>query len=88
MEHNIFPQPRIRALLEQMVRVRLFTDRRTEPYLSNKRLQQERFGTIELPFYVLLAPDGSVIARATFTRDVEEFERFLRQAFVARASVQ
>ncbi len=80
MEANIFSQPQVRELLEQMVRVRLFTDRRTEPYLSNKRFQQERFGTVELPFYAILRPDTTVLATAGFTRSADDFARFLRKA--------
>lgn len=82
METNIFPKPPVRSLLERVVRVRLFTDRRTEPYLSNKRFQQERFGTVELPFYALLSPEGEVLATAGFTRDVDAFADFLRRGLL------
>ncbi|MCS7176424.1 MAG: protein-disulfide reductase DsbD family protein [Candidatus Kapabacteria bacterium] len=84
METNIFPKPQVRSLLDSMVRVRLFTDRLTEPFISNKRLQQERFGTIELPFYAILTPSGRTIATTGFTRDPDEFASFLRRAFQHR----
>ena len=80
MERNMFPLPEVRALLDQMVKVRLFTDRRGEPYESNKKFQQERFGSIELPLYVILTPDGQPIATKAFTRDKEEFIAFLNKA--------
>jgi hypothetical protein len=63
-----------------MVKVQLFTDRKSEPYLSNKKRQLEQFGTIELPLYVLVKPDGSVIATKAFTRDRQEFIGFLKKA--------
>lgn len=88
MEANLFVHPEVRQLLEQMVRVRLFTDRRTEPYISNKRFQQERFGTVELPFYVLLRPDTTVIATTGFTRSAEAFADFLRQALTESVSAR
>lgn len=79
MERNIFILPHIQQLLDQMVKVRLFTDRRGEPYESNKRYQQEKFGSIELPLYAILTPEGEVIGTKSFTRDEEEFAKFLQQ---------
>jgi uncharacterized protein YyaL (SSP411 family) len=64
-----------------MILVRAFTDRRNNPTdAAYKRYQQERFGSTLLPFYVLLAPDGSVIATSTYTSSEEEFLAFLRKA--------
>ncbi len=82
MEANMFPQSDIRNLMDGMVKVQLFTDRRTEPYLSNKKFQLEKFGTIELPFYVIVKPDVSVGATKAFTRDKQEFIEFLRKGKV------
>lgn len=80
METNVFVVPEVQRLLARAVKVQLYTDRRTEPYLSNKSLQLQRFGTIELPLYVLLKPDGSVIATKAFTRNKQEFVDFLKKA--------
>lgn len=80
MEANVFPVPEVQTLMRNMVKVQLFTDRKAEPYLSNKKRQLEQFGSIELPLYVLLKPDGSVIATKAFTRDKAEFVRFLQKA--------
>jgi len=80
METNVFVLPEVQQLLGRTVKVQLYTDRRTEPYLSNKALQLQRFGTIELPLYVLLRPDGSVIATKAFTRNKQEFVDFLKKA--------
>jgi thiol:disulfide interchange protein DsbD len=80
MEANVFPVPEIQALMGSMVKVQLFTDRKQEPYLSHKKRQLEQFGSIELPLYVLLKPDGTVIATKAFTRDKAEFVTFLKKA--------
>lgn len=80
METNIFPLPEIQKQMNRMIQVRLYTDRREEPYLSHKKRQLAQFGSIELPLYVLLKPDGTVLATKTFTRNKEEFLNFLRMA--------
>lgn len=80
MEANVFPVSEIQALMGSMVKVQLFTDRKQEPYLSHKKRQLEQFGSIELPLYVLLKPDGTVIATKAFTRDKAEFIAFLKKA--------
>ncbi len=80
MEANVFPVPEVQALMRDMVKVQLFTDRKAEPYLSNKKRQLEQFGSIELPLYVLLKPDGSVISTKAFTRNKAEFVSFLQKA--------
>ncbi len=81
MEINMFTKPEVRKLLSQMVKVRLFTDRREEPYISNKSMQMQRFNSIELPLYVIQNADEKVIATKAFTRDVGEFVAFLNKAF-------
>ncbi len=81
MEKNMFTKPSVRALMERMILVRAFTDRRNHPRdAMYKRYQQERFGSTLLPFYVILAPNGSVIATSTYTASEEEFLSFLQKA--------
>lgn len=80
MEANVFPQADVRLLMNDMVKVQLYTDRRQEPFISNKKLQLERFGSIDLPLYVILKPDGGFIASKAFTRDKKEFIEFLKKA--------
>lgn len=80
MEANVFPQSDVRALMNDMVKVQLYTDRREEPFISNKKLQLERFGSIDLPLYVILKPDGEFVASKVFTRDKKEFIDFLKKA--------
>lgn len=81
MEKNMFTQPTVRSLMDRMILVRAFTDRGNNPRDQYyKRYQQERFGSTLLPFYVLLHPQGGVIATATYTADRDEFIAFLQKA--------
>ncbi len=72
METSMFPKPEIAGLLDQYVKVKLYTD-----YEENKILQESRFGSVELPLYVILTPEEDVIATNSFTRDVNSFRQFL-----------
>lgn len=82
MEINMFSRPQVKSLLSGMVKVRLFTDRRQEPYISNKEMQMKRFNSIELPLYVIQTYDEKVIATSAFTRNVNDFVSFLKKAFI------
>jgi thiol:disulfide interchange protein len=80
MEANMFPLPRVSELMNQFVRVRLYTDGGEPVHEANQRFEQERFKTIALPFYALMTPDDEVIA--TFpglTRNSNEFVEFLQK---------
>jgi thiol:disulfide interchange protein DsbD len=59
--------------------LQLFTDGSGKQYEENQQYQKDNFGTIALPLYVILDPQGNKVA--TFpgmTRKPEEFLRFLR----------
>ncbi len=75
----MFPKPEISRELEKFVRVRLYTDGEGELFARQQKMQQERFGTVALPYYAILHPDGTSVA--TFpglTRDANEFVAFLQ----------
>ena len=79
MEANMFPRPEVRAELERFVRVRLYTDGEGEKYEKHQQFQATTFGTVALPLYVVMSPEGRPLA--TFpglTRKPEEFIAFLR----------
>jgi thiol:disulfide interchange protein DsbD len=80
MEQNMFTRPAVAQGLANCVRVRLHTDRKVEPDLSNKQLQQRRFESIELPLYAILAPDSTVLGTCSFTRSEPDFLAFLQLA--------
>ncbi len=79
MESRIFPLPAVAEKFQNFVKVKLYTDKKGEPYKSHQNMQQERFGSIDLPLYVLITPDEKVIATKTFTRDEQEFIEFLEK---------
>ena len=83
VEANLFKRDDIRALMNQYVLVRLYTDRRVESNKRNRQMQIDRFKTIDLPFYVLMTPDDKPISETLFTRDAELFKSFLRRGIKA-----
>ncbi|HYG74625.1 MAG TPA: protein-disulfide reductase DsbD domain-containing protein [Planctomycetota bacterium] len=82
MEKNVFPKPEVHDLLKQYVRVQLYTDgsgAKAESSARNRELQQKRYDTAALPFYVILTADDQFVdSFPGFTRDVKEFADFLR----------
>jgi len=82
MEANIFPLPAVHERLQRFVRVQLFTDGAGKEYEENQQYQKEQFGTIALPYYVILDPEGKKLAAFPgMTRKPEEFVRFLDTPF-------
>lgn len=86
METGMFTKQDVKAKMDQMIKVKLFTDRREEPYLSNKQFQEDRFGSIELPLYVIMTPDEKLLGTKSFTRDEQEFNEFLQKGIDAMSS--
>ncbi|MPN23041.1 hypothetical protein SDC9_170426 [bioreactor metagenome] len=80
----MFKRSEISSRLKEFVKVKLFTDRRNEPYISNKKMQEEMYGSIELPLYVIISPNGEHIGTKTFTRDMEEFIMFLDKGIATK----
>lgn len=78
MEQNFFKKQEAIELFDNYILVKLYTDRFEEPYISNKKLQEEKFGSIELPMYAIITPDGKVLGTETFTRDFNQFLNFLK----------
>jgi hypothetical protein len=64
-----------------LVLIRLFTDGDGPVFERNQRYQEERFGTVALPLYAILTPDGQTRAtHAGIVRDVGRFVEFLERA--------
>jgi thiol:disulfide interchange protein DsbD len=83
METNMFPQAEVKKELERFVLAELFTDRDTPEQAAgderNQQLQEKQFGTVALPLYVIVGPDGKEITKFPgLTRDPKEFIRFLQ----------
>jgi len=80
MESNIFPLPEVQNLFRKFIPVRLYTDGSLPEHHENRRLEEERFQTIAVPFYALISENDETIA--TFpglTRDPAEFIAFLEK---------
>jgi thiol:disulfide interchange protein DsbD len=79
MEANMFPKTEVREELERFVRVKLYTDGEGEQYEKHQQFQAATFGTVALPLYAVMSPEGRPLA--TFpglTRNPQEFIAFLR----------
>jgi thiol:disulfide interchange protein len=80
MEANMFPAPEISRELARYVRVRLYTDGRGEPYQSFQKMEQKLFGTVALPYYAVMSPDGTpIVGFGGLTRDQAQYQSFLRK---------
>jgi hypothetical protein len=79
MEKFMFPKESVKERFRKMVLVQLYTDRKTEPYITNQNIMKT-FGSVANPMYVLLAADGSYIAQSGYTRDESHFLSFVDQA--------
>jgi hypothetical protein len=89
MEDKILPLPEVRNELNRFVAVELFTDGQGPKYDRNKKLQAEQFGTVALPLYVVVTPDGRKLGEfAGLTRNPREFVDFLRKAGTAAETAQ
>ena len=87
MESNVFTRPEVRKRLAQFVLVRLYTDGPELEHEENLRFEEERFGTIALPYYAVMSPQDEIIV--TFpglTRVVEDFVGFLDRGLLGVVS--
>jgi thiol:disulfide interchange protein DsbD len=82
MEANMFPRPDVARELARFVRVRLYTDGRGEIYRRFQQMEQDLLGTVALPYYAVIAPDGTpALAFGGLTRNADEFIAFLREGW-------
>ncbi|MDP4198585.1 MAG: cytochrome c biogenesis protein CcdA [Bacteroidota bacterium] len=79
MEASVFSRPDVKEMFGSFVLARLYTDNGTSLNDSNRDLEESRFNTIALPYYVIVSPDDKPLATVPgFTRDVESFKAFLK----------
>ncbi len=79
MEANMFPRPEVAKEMNKFVRVRLYTDGAGELFEHHQKMQQEKFGTVALPYYAILRTDGSPVATYPgLTRNTADFLAFLQ----------
>jgi thiol:disulfide interchange protein DsbD len=79
MEATVFSRSDIKNIFSNFVLARLYTDNGTPLNDSNRDMEETRFKTSALPYYVILSPNDEPLATFPgFTRDVEAFKSFLR----------
>lgn len=76
----MFPRPAVAREMSRFVRLRLYTDGQGPVYERHQKLEEDLFGTVALPYYAVLEPDGRpVVAFGGLTRDQDRFIRFLQR---------
>lgn len=79
MEQNMFPRPEVKQELDGMVIVELYTDGKEKIHKDNQQLQQKLTGSVTLPVYVVLNPNGEVVSQFPGSTDNQaEFVKFLQ----------
>lgn len=79
MEATVFSRSDIKTIFSNFVLARLYTDNGTALNDSNRDMEETRFKTSALPYYVIVSPNDEPLATFPgFTRDVEAFKSFLR----------
>jgi len=78
MKANMFPRPAIAAAVKNMELVELYTDGTDDASLANQKLEEEKFQTVAIPFYVLYDSNGNVLSTfADKTSDEQKYLAFL-----------
>lgn len=81
MENNVLPHPDVKAALGDFVAVELFTDGSDAKSREFNKYQQEKFGTVAIPLYAVMTPDGEIKNQLPgLERDPAKFVEFLQQA--------
>ena len=81
MENNVLPSPEVTRVLGDFVAVELITDGEDAKSRGFSAYQQQKFGTVALPLYAVVAPDGQIKGQlAGLERDPTKFADFLRQS--------
>ena len=78
MKANIFPRPEVAAALKDFVLVELYTDGTDRASEENQRLEDQKFSTVALPYYVLLDQNEKVIKTLGSTTNSQKFLAFLK----------
>jgi len=78
MEANMFPKQVVAHELARFVRVRLYTDGLGILYQRQQQMEQDKLGTVALPYYAIVDSLGDVKAQFLgMTRNTDEFVQFL-----------
>ncbi len=78
MEATVFSRADVKQMFQKFVLARLYTDNGTPLNDTNRDIEENRFNTIALPYYVIVSPDDKPLATFPgFTRNVDDFKSFL-----------
>ncbi len=81
MENDVLPLPEVTRVVNDFVAVELITDGSDAKSRAFSAYQQKHFGTIAIPLYAVVAPDGQIKGQlAGLERDPNKFADFLRQS--------
>lgn len=81
MEDQVLPKPAVTSQLGDFVPVELITDGSDAQSRKFSAYQQQKFGTIAIPLYAVVTPDGRIKGQlAGLERDPDKFADFLRQS--------
>ncbi len=79
MKANMFPRPEIQSALKDLIVVDLYTDGTDAESEKNQKLEDQKFGTVSIPFYALMDAGQNVVATfPQLTRNTQEFLAFLQ----------
>jgi thiol-disulfide isomerase/thioredoxin len=62
MKANMFTKPEIAGVMKNMVLVDLYTDGTDAASVANQKLEEDKFQTVAIPFYVLYDANQNVLA--------------------------
>ncbi len=89
MESNMFTRADVKKVLTDFVAVELYTDKDDPQSARYKKLQQEFYQTVALPYYAVRTADGQKAGEFPgLTYDANEFLGFLHQAKQKSAQLQ
>ena len=81
MERNMFPDTTVHSKLEKYILVRLFTDRPGNASdQANLQLMRELTNAVALPSYATLDTKGTLVDKAVYTTDRDDYLEFLSKA--------
>ena len=62
MKANMFTKPEVGGVMKNMVLVDLYTDGTDAASEANQKLEEDKFQTVAIPFYVLYDANQNVLA--------------------------
>jgi len=78
MKANMFTRPEVNAAMREMVLVELYTDGTTPEDEANQQLQESKFKTVAIPYYLIMNGEEKILASYPgLTKDPAVWLKFL-----------